>query len=406
MMWKTLLAILLISGTVARAEEALKLTGGAVLLKFGVVELEDAAGKKTEYKKEGESGEFPDIILRQGETLRVREHTDCDVVFPEAGAVRVEPKSAIKIPAEGGKEAKGATTSLELLGGKLFLDIDGAKLATKKKQFRLKTPTAILAVKGTRFFAEVGDGIDTAGVNHGKVQMVEPGSGKSLLINSGSAAMAKNGMISKPRRLTAEEVSYGEIYKDFAVEFEPGERTKRRFKAVYEAQVTPDSAIPTEFPKLIKAEKSTELETGTAVKITILPLPGEPTASIFAKTTVDIPVRLGSEPVGITFMARGTDIRRFSISGSLKLRNRVFAVSREENPKFPEGTLPDEWVLFFVPLKEIVNIPTTEPGSFTFSIDPNIHAGRAVTSIVQVEEGKSKYILEISPLILGVRPKE
>ena len=169
MIGKILLAILLTCGAVATAEDTLAVKSGIVLLKFGAVELESVGGEKTEYKKESEYGESPDIVLRQGETMRVQKGADCTVVFPEAGTTKVEPGSGIRIPAEDGEHAKAAAPSLELLNGKLFLDIDGAKLATKKKQFRLKTPTAILAVKGTRFFTETGEGMDTAGVHHGKV---------------------------------------------------------------------------------------------------------------------------------------------------------------------------------------------------------------------------------------------
>jgi hypothetical protein len=53
--------------------------------------------------------------------------------------------------------------------------------------------------------------------------------------------------------------------------------------------------------------------------------------------------------------------------------------------------------------KELGTAPF-EPGSFIFSINPNLHQGRAVESIVNVEEGKEKYILEISPVRVGVRP--
>jgi len=398
MIWKALLAIPLVCCPVSRADDTLVVKSGVVLLKFGVAELEAAGGEKKEFRKEFESAESPAIVLRPGETLRVRKDADCAVVFPEAGTVKVEPDTGVRLPAEGGE------SSLELLGGRLFLDIDGAKLAREKKRFRLKTPTAILAVKGTRFFAATGEGVVTAGVHDGQVELAEPGSGKSLLIDGGRAAMAKAGAISKPRGLTAEESASAEGYRDFAIEFSPAEKDHRKFETAYEAFTDPNTAIPSLHPKLISAEKSVEMETGAALKITILPLAEAPEVSIFAKTTVEMPVRLRSEPVGILFLARGTDVRRFHAMGGLKLRDRVFKVAGSGTSHFPEGTPPDEWVPFFLPLEEDLGTPETEPGSFTFSIDPNLHAGRAVESIVNVEEGKEKYILEITPLMVGVRP--
>ena len=65
------------------------------------------------------------------------------------GTVQMERNTEIQIPAE-----PDAKHSLELMKGKLFLRINGEELQKNKAgEFRLKTPTALLAVKGTRFLS-------------------------------------------------------------------------------------------------------------------------------------------------------------------------------------------------------------------------------------------------------------
>ena len=57
--------------------------------------------------------------------------------------------SEVRVPAATGKER-----SLEMLKGRLFLNISADDLKQRAAgEFRLKTPAALLAVKGTKFFA-------------------------------------------------------------------------------------------------------------------------------------------------------------------------------------------------------------------------------------------------------------
>ena len=143
-----------------------------VLLKAGSVEVVDPDGKKRTVDKEASAGEeVKAFLLNRGESLQTSKETSCDLVIPSAGTMRLQAESGVKLPATPDPEPK-KQRSLELLKGKLFLDVDAAKLKANKQQFRLKTPTTIMAVKGTRFFAatkQEGEAQDTAGLHEGSV---------------------------------------------------------------------------------------------------------------------------------------------------------------------------------------------------------------------------------------------
>ncbi|MDP1587889.1 MAG: hypothetical protein Q8M07_09115, partial [Prosthecobacter sp.] len=79
-------------------------------------------------------------------------------------------------------------------------------------EFRLKTPTALLAVKGTKFFIISENGADTIGVHEGRVTVTEPASGKSLDLEAGNAVSTSPGILSEMRAMTDEEKAYTPEY--------------------------------------------------------------------------------------------------------------------------------------------------------------------------------------------------
>ncbi len=99
--------------------------------------------------------------------------------------------------------------SLELLKGSLFMNISGEKLKQRAAgEFRLKTPAALLAVKGTKFFTVSKDDTDTIGVHEGSVMVTEPATGKSVTLEAGNSLSVSAGVISEVHPMTDEEKGY------------------------------------------------------------------------------------------------------------------------------------------------------------------------------------------------------
>ncbi len=124
------------------------------------------------------------------------------------GTARMGADSAVQVP-----EATEKNHSLELLKGKILLNIRGEELRKRgNDEFRLKTPAALLAVKGTKFFTVSTDGTDTIGVHEGSVTVTEPTSGKSVTLEAGNAVSASPGILSEMRAMTDEEKGYAPEY--------------------------------------------------------------------------------------------------------------------------------------------------------------------------------------------------
>lgn len=119
----------------------------------------------------------------------------------EAGTARLGADSEVKVPETGEKNH-----SLEMLKGRLFLNISSEHLKQRgNSEFRLKTPAALLAVKGTKFFSSTKDGKDTIGVHEGSVEVLEPMTGQRITLIAGQAADVSPGILSARREMTDEE---------------------------------------------------------------------------------------------------------------------------------------------------------------------------------------------------------
>jgi sulfatase-modifying factor enzyme 1/FecR-like protein len=148
------------------------------------------------------------------------------VSIPGAGAFLIGPGTQVKLPKP---EEKGHT--LELLKGQLFFDISAEEIRKHGgATFRLKTPSALLAVKGTRFFASSLNGMDTAGVHQGTVDIYEPVSQQLVALNAGSAVPIKSGQIGKERPLAKDESAFQKNYD--LIMSEAGNSLSMRFATV------------------------------------------------------------------------------------------------------------------------------------------------------------------------------
>jgi FecR-like protein len=143
----------------------------------------------------------PPIAITAGGTIRTDASGSASVTLSGIGTVQMERNTEIQIPAE-----PDAKHSLELLKGKLLLRINAEDLQKRQAgEFRLKTPTALLAVKGTRFFVDCDKKSDTVGLHEGSVSVLEPDSQSTALLVPNQAVTVSAGSISAPRPLTDKE---------------------------------------------------------------------------------------------------------------------------------------------------------------------------------------------------------
>lgn len=177
--------------TVAPASEAiLKRVSGTV-----TVQTKDSTPKPA---KEG-------ARLAAGDTLRTDKDGTAELEMAGTGGVRVDFDTEAKLPT--------ADASLQLLKGRLFLNIDAAALKKKGQgEFQLKTPATILAVKGTRFFAATSAEGERVGVHEGEVSVTEPISGQTQAVKSGSAVDVSAGKVSVARTLKPSESAMSILY--------------------------------------------------------------------------------------------------------------------------------------------------------------------------------------------------
>ena len=126
------------------------------------------------------------------------------------GTAQLGANSAIRMPA-----AKSAN-SLEMLKGRLFLNIDAAEIKKRQNsEFRLKTPAALLAVKGTKFFVVSENGRDTVGAHEGAITILSGGT--PLLVKAGQAATIIQSQVSAARAMSKEELAEASLYEKFSL---------------------------------------------------------------------------------------------------------------------------------------------------------------------------------------------
>ncbi len=147
-------------------------------------------------------------VAAEGGTVVTGAGSASSLLLGSTGTARMGEDSAVQVP-----EATEKNHSLELLKGRLFMNINGEELKKRDaSEFRLKTPAALLAVKGTRFFTVSQEDGDIIGVHEGRVSVTEPTSGKSLDLEAGKAVSVSPGKLGETREMTDEEKGYAPEY--------------------------------------------------------------------------------------------------------------------------------------------------------------------------------------------------
>ncbi len=139
--------------------------------------------------------------LAGGGTISTAKDGSASVTLGDLGSVRLDGDTKIEIPA-----AADAGHSLELLKGKLHLQINSEELQKRQAgEFRLKTPAALLAVKGTKFFVSSDAKGDTVGLHEGSVAVQGTADAAPVILSPGEAVETSGGKAEPVRPMTAAE---------------------------------------------------------------------------------------------------------------------------------------------------------------------------------------------------------
>lgn len=169
----------------------------------GLVNVTSATGTKiTDLQVPTASGEKPTTAThRPGAVIETGPDSQATVSIPGAGSMLLGAETQVRLPKTGDK-----AQSLELLKGKLFLNISAEEVKKRgDASFRLKTPAALLAVKGTKFFASVEKAAETCGVHEGIIGSYPIASGLLNEVQAGYALSVFKGKPPAIRRLTEKE---------------------------------------------------------------------------------------------------------------------------------------------------------------------------------------------------------
>lgn len=95
---------------------------------------------------------FVQTAVKPGDIVRTRAHSRAEVHLGDGVIIRLKENSVLKI-ARFETKKKAVDISLRLIAGKILLKIK--KVSGVKKRVRVRTPTAVVAVRGTVFIVDV-----------------------------------------------------------------------------------------------------------------------------------------------------------------------------------------------------------------------------------------------------------
>lgn len=199
----------------------------------GIVKIRSADGQERMVKNSEAGSNVADQNVMPGETVLVSAGAKASAFLPGSGSLVIEEESQVQVPIRA-KRIEDETHSLELLRGRLFLQIDPKPIIQTKDptRFRLKTPTLILAVKGTQFFAVVKDGNEFAGVHQGAILVATKRVDRVVevpLRAGGVIEIDKSGKATG-RQMTGEEAGWVEKYEGLELE-------RRKVEPAYDGSV-------------------------------------------------------------------------------------------------------------------------------------------------------------------------
>ncbi len=96
----------------------------------------------------------PNMPIKQGDTVVTNIDSEAEIIFDDGTMLRLEQKTAILIEESAVDQKLGRKkVDVFIKGGKLLNNLE--KLIRRDSKYRVRTPTAVIGVRGTQFSAEV-----------------------------------------------------------------------------------------------------------------------------------------------------------------------------------------------------------------------------------------------------------
>jgi len=124
----------------------------------------------------GENAARVGTALKAGDAIITGDSSVADLLYGAAGIIRINEKTSISVTQLVSPDTKG-DTDLSIDRGKMFVTV--SKLA-KGSSFKVKSPTAIAAVRGTTFKVTTGESSSRIDVLAGKVKVNPVKEGKVI----------------------------------------------------------------------------------------------------------------------------------------------------------------------------------------------------------------------------------
>lgn len=132
---------------------------GKITLPLGMVEVKDNA----EWKRAK-----PNQPVYQGNTIRTKGRSRCEITLTGGGKIRIGEKSELELN-EADVKPMAKTFNADLKKGNVWVSAKAA--FGEKKNINMRTPTAVAAIRGTKYRAQAGEDESSVLVYDGKVDV-------------------------------------------------------------------------------------------------------------------------------------------------------------------------------------------------------------------------------------------
>lgn len=145
-----------------------------------------AVSGTVEIVPKGEADGFPATVgyrFKEGDSIRTYENSSAEIYFEKTGVIFVQPSSFLTV--DNAQIEDGSTNSTSSVkSGQIRAKV--RKLATMKSEFKVKSPVAVAAVRGTIYIVRVKlNGATTVYVVEGKVELTSLLTGLGVTLEAG-----------------------------------------------------------------------------------------------------------------------------------------------------------------------------------------------------------------------------
>ncbi|MFC1462532.1 SUMF1/EgtB/PvdO family nonheme iron enzyme [Verrucomicrobiota bacterium] len=219
------------------------------------------------------------VMVKQGANLRTSARSEADVKLAESTGIKLDENTEVTITTlkkEKGEES--LDTMLDVLRGRVYIKTRKTK---RRTQFRLRTPTGLIVVRGTAFYVEVlADRSTRVVVKEGIVAVSLRGDEKKAIeVRPNQKVHIAKAKVSTPEKITPRESKLLEKTDKIVVEAETAPHDLHDALKAANPRYNGRGKFTMEFGKIVSADLS---NTGVT---DIAPLKGLPLRSLMLSST-------------------------------------------------------------------------------------------------------------------------